>query len=43
MDMVLNHFGSEHTWDKDKPTKDWINFNGEFNNGKNASRHKVNS
>ena len=25
MDMVLNHFGSEHTWVKDKPTKDWIN------------------
>ena len=39
MDMVLNHFGSEHTWVKDKPTKDWINFNGEFNKGKNATSH----
>ncbi|MEI8618901.1 alpha-amylase family glycosyl hydrolase [Pseudoalteromonas sp. B193] len=34
-----NHFGSEHTWVKDKPTKDWINFNGEFNKGKNATSH----
>ncbi|MBB1450230.1 glycoside hydrolase family 13 protein [Pseudoalteromonas sp. SG43-1] len=39
MDMVLNHFGSEHTWVKDKPTKDWINFNGEFKKGKNATSH----
>ncbi|ETJ46428.1 glycoside hydrolase family 13 protein [Pseudoalteromonas agarivorans] len=39
MDMVLNHFGSEHTWVNDKPTKDWINFNGEFNKGKNATSH----
>lgn len=39
MDMVLNHFGSEHTWVKDKPTKDWINFYGEFKKGKNATSH----
>ncbi|KTD97873.1 glycoside hydrolase family 13 protein [Pseudoalteromonas sp. CR1] len=39
MDMVLNHFGLEHTWVKDKPTKDWINFNGEFKKGKNATSH----
>ncbi|MEZ7491598.1 glycoside hydrolase family 13 protein [Pseudoalteromonas distincta] len=39
MDMVLNHFGSKHTWVKDKPTKDWINFNGEFKKGKNATSH----
>ena len=30
MDMVLNHSGSEHWWMKDKPTRDWINFGGEF-------------
>jgi len=39
MDMVLNHFGSEHAWVKDKPTQDWINFNGEFKNGENATSH----
>ncbi|MBE0359015.1 neopullulanase [Pseudoalteromonas aliena SW19] len=39
MDMVLNHFGAEHKWMKDKPSKDWINFNGEFKNGKNATSH----
>ncbi|MBH0088415.1 glycoside hydrolase family 13 protein [Pseudoalteromonas sp. NSLLW218] len=39
MDMVLNHFGSEHLWMKDKPTQDWINFNGQFENGKNATSH----
>lgn len=30
MDMVPNHIGSEHPWMRDKPTKDWINYNGEF-------------
>lgn len=39
MDMVLNHFGSQHEWMNDKPTTDWINFNGEFKNGKNATSH----
>ncbi|MDN3391649.1 glycoside hydrolase family 13 protein [Pseudoalteromonas sp. APC 3691] len=39
MDMVLNHFGAEHPWMKDKPTQDWINFNGQFENGKNATSH----
>ncbi|MFY8327188.1 glycoside hydrolase family 13 protein [Pseudoalteromonas sp. ZZD1] len=39
MDLVLNHFGSEHVWMKDKPTADWINFNGDFANGKNATSH----
>jgi neopullulanase len=39
MDMVLNHFGSEHPWMKDKPTTDWINFNGQFAGGENATSH----
>ncbi|MGB1292909.1 MAG: glycoside hydrolase family 13 protein [Pseudoalteromonas sp.] len=39
MDLVLNHFGSEHVWMTDKPTSDWINFNGEFADGKNATSH----
>jgi len=39
MDLVLNHFGSEHVWMKDKPTAGWINFNGDFANGKNATSH----
>ena len=39
MDLVLNHFGSEHVWMKDKPTADWINFNGDFANGKHATSH----
>jgi len=30
MDMVLNHTGSEHWWMKDLPTKDWINYDGQF-------------
>lgn len=30
MDMILNHCGSEHWWMKDLPTKDWINFGGQF-------------
>jgi glycosidase len=30
MDMIVNHCGSEHWWMKDLPTKDWINFGGEF-------------
>lgn len=29
-DVILNHIGSEHWWMKDKPSKDWINNNGEF-------------
>lgn len=39
MDLVLNHFGSEHVWMRDKPTADWINFNGEFADGKHATSH----
>ncbi len=39
MDLVLNHFGSEHEWMTDKPTADWINFNGDFANGKHATSH----
>ncbi|MEH6395815.1 MAG: glycoside hydrolase family 13 protein [Pseudoalteromonas sp.] len=39
MDLVLNHFGSEHEWMSDKPTADWINFNGDFANGKHATSH----
>ncbi|PKQ61139.1 alpha-amlyase [Labilibaculum filiforme] len=30
MDVILNHCGSEHWWMKDLPSKDWINFGGEF-------------
>ncbi len=30
MDMIFNHCGSEHIWMKDKPFKDWINFDGNF-------------
>ena len=30
MDMIVNHCGSEHWWMKDLPSKDWINFGGEF-------------
>ncbi len=29
-DVVLNHSGSEHWWNKDKPTNDWLNFDGKF-------------
>ncbi len=32
MDMIMNHCGSEHWFVKDPPTKDWINFNGEYVN-----------
>ena len=39
MDLVLNHFGSKHEWMTDKPTADWINFNGDFANGKHATSH----
>lgn len=31
MDVILNHCGSGHWWMKDLPTKDWLNFNGTFN------------
>ena len=30
MDMIVNHAGVEHWWKDDLPTKDWINFGGEF-------------
>lgn len=30
MDVVLNHCGSEHWWMKDMPSKDWLNYKGEF-------------
>jgi len=36
MDMVLNHSGSEHWWNKNKPTKDWINFDGKFSGTSHA-------
>ena len=39
MDMVLNHFGSSHQWMADMPTADWVNFDGKFENGKNATSH----
>ena len=35
-DIVLNHIGSGHWWMKDLPTKDWINFAGQFS----ATNHK---
>ena len=30
MDLILNHIGSGHWWMNDLPSKDWINFEGEF-------------
>lgn len=30
MDMIFNHSGSEHPWNLDKPSSDWINFGGEY-------------
>ena len=36
MDELLNHSGSEHWWMKDKPTRDWINFGGEFTGASHA-------
>lgn len=30
MDMIMNHSGSEHWFVLDPPTKDWINFGGDF-------------
>lgn len=32
MDLILNHCGSEHWFVKDPPTKDWINFDGQYVN-----------
>ncbi|AWW00477.1 glycoside hydrolase family 13 protein [Arcticibacterium luteifluviistationis] len=29
-DVVLNHCGSNHWWMKDLPSKDWINYEGNF-------------
>ncbi|WP_217495712.1 glycoside hydrolase family 13 protein [Pseudoalteromonas byunsanensis] len=36
MDMVLNHSGLNHWWVKDKPTRDWLNFGGEFSGTSHA-------
>lgn len=33
MDQVANHIGSEHWWMHDLPTKDWINYQKEFEEG----------
>ena len=30
MDMIFNHSGSEHPWALDMPSKDWINFGGDY-------------
>ena len=30
MDMITNHSGSEHWFVKDPPSRDWINFGGEY-------------
>lgn len=30
MDMIVNHAGSEHWWMADLPSRDWINFDGQF-------------
>lgn len=30
MDMIFNHSGSEHIWLRDMPSKDWINFGGNY-------------
>lgn len=32
MDMIMNHCGSEHWFVKDPPSKDWINYEGEYVN-----------
>lgn len=32
MDMIVNHCGSEHWFVKDPPTKDWINYGGDYVN-----------
>ncbi|MBC3875505.1 glycoside hydrolase family 13 protein [Undibacterium sp. LX15W] len=29
-DIVLNHIGSNHWWMKDLPTKDWLNYPGQY-------------
>ncbi|MGR3810385.1 glycoside hydrolase family 13 protein [Jiulongibacter sp. NS-SX5] len=31
-DVVLNHCGSGHWWMTDMPSKDWINYNGNYTN-----------
>nr|WP_238937438.1 glycoside hydrolase family 13 protein [Pseudoalteromonas sp. S16_S37] len=36
MDMVLNHSGSNHWWVSDKPTRDWLNFAGQFSGTSHA-------
>ncbi|REE80026.1 glycosidase [Lutibacter oceani] len=33
MDQVANHIGSEHWWMKDLPTKDWVNYQENFEKG----------
>ena len=33
MDQVANHIGLEHWWMKDLPTKNWVNFQKEFEAG----------
>ncbi|NOU50941.1 glycoside hydrolase family 13 protein [Pseudoalteromonas sp. JBTF-M23] len=36
MDMVLNHSGLNHWWVADKPTRDWLNFEGQFSGTSHA-------
>ncbi|WP_442960196.1 glycoside hydrolase family 13 protein [Pseudoalteromonas sp. A25] len=36
MDMVLNHSGLNHWWVDDKPTRDWLNFDGQFSGTSHA-------
>ena len=42
MDQVANHCGSGHWWMKDLPFKDWLNYQGNYENHKNIpnSNHR---
>lgn len=42
MDMVANHCGSGHWWMEDLPFEDWLNFQEEYESGKDipTSNHK---
>ena len=42
MDQVANHCGSKHWWMKDLPFKDWLNYQGNYENNKSIpnSNHR---
>ena len=37
MDQVVNHCGSEHWWMADLPFSDWVNYQKEYENGKDIT------